>query len=187
MKFLILIVLVSSIYAKDKNIFLDTQMTIPFFGIGKEIDSVGDHNTYSSPSLFLGVALGYSINLADELVLDPSLGFNFNSNDILSINPNIFTYDYYDMTLPLMYHKKGFKGGVFFKYMLMPSMEMGGRLQEKIKLENQSAYTLGIKIVTRSWFFSYEYLLNGKYYADDKRSYMDIEGSRLSIGLRNTF
>ena len=66
MKFLIILLCVGSIYAKDNNAFLDTEVSVPFFGIAKERDSVGDENTYSSPTMFLGVSLGYSFGRASQ-------------------------------------------------------------------------------------------------------------------------
>jgi len=99
-----------------------------------------------------------------------------------------YTYNYSDVTLPILYKKKGFKGGFFFRYMNIDTIKWGNsEYGSDRQFKNKNPYTLGIKIVTRSWFYSYEYLLNGKYSTDNGRGKIDIEGSRLSIGLRVVF
>ena len=185
----ILILLISNIYAKDKNIFLDTKIDFPFIGEGSYNEGIGSSESlYSTPRIFLGVALGYSFRLNNKLLFEPSIGYSFNSGDSLSILGGGYTYNYSDVTLPIMYRKKGFKGGFFFKYMNIPSISWGSQeYANNIEFKDKNAYTLGVKLVTRSWFCSYEYLLNGKYSIDKGRAKIDIEGGRISIGLRNTF
>jgi hypothetical protein len=187
MKFLIILLFIVNIYAKNNNIFLDTEVSVPFFGIAKEIDGEGDENTYSFPTMFLGVSLGYSFKVNKEWYLEPSTGFHINSGSIFNSRNWVVNYDYYDVTLPLMYYKRGIKKGVFLKYIGIPSFEYGGNLKEKIQIKNEKAYAIGVKLDMKSLFFTYEYIFNGIYYAEDKVSYVDIEGSRLSIGIRRSF
>ena len=184
---IILFFLIVNINAKDNNIFLDSEISIPFYGIAKEIDTQGDENIYSSPTMFLGISLGYSWKLNDKWYIEPSTGFNINSGGIWSSQNFIIDYNYYHITLPLMYSKRGIKKGVFLKYIGIPSLEFGGNLKDKIKMKNRKAYAVGAKFDWKSFFFRYEYIFNGIYYSKDKISYADIEGSRISIGLRRSF
>ena len=187
MKFLIIVLFVVNIYAKDNNIFLDTKFTIPISGTSKFIEDTRNE-TAKSPLAFFGVSLGYSIELIENYILEPSLGFVFNTDDVIDGKGRNFNYNYYDFTLPLMYHKKGFKGGVFMRYMKILSFEVSDFYNERTELlKNRDAYSIGLKAVTNSWFISYEYLFSGKYSSVDKLTTVDIEGSRISIGLRNTF
>jgi hypothetical protein len=187
MKFLILLLFIVNIYGKDNNIFLDTEISIPFFGTAKEIDREGDENTYSSPTMFLGVSLGYSIKLNKKWYIEPSIGVSINSGSISNAKNSVFNYDYYDVMLPIMYYKRGIKKGIFLKYIGIPSFEYGGNLKEKIQIKNEKAYALGAKFDMKNLFFTYEYIFNAIYYAKDKVSYIDIEGSRISIGIRRSF
>jgi len=194
MKFLIILLLVIVSYAEEHNIFLDAEISVPFYGIAKEIDIVGDENSYDSPTFFLGIALGYSLQLNNRWLLEPSIGFHINSggsildiDNMYSSTASIFDYDYYNATLPLMYYNKGTKKGIFFKYIGIPSLEYGGNLKEKIVIKNKHAYAVGAKYYIGNLFFTYEYVFNGKYYYKDNVSYVDIEGSRISIGIRRNF
>ena len=89
MKVLILILLISNIYAKDKNIFFDAKIDLPFRGEGSYNNGSGSSETiYSTPRIFLGVSLGYSFRLNYKWLFEPSIGYSFNSGDSLSImNP----------------------------------------------------------------------------------------------------
>lgn len=190
MKFLILMLLVSNIYAKDKNIFLDTQLTFPFSGTAHYIYQNDSTDSSTIPLMFLGVSVGYSLKFTDEYLLEPSLGYNFSSKDVFLVQGSTFTSDYLDVTLPLMYSIKDFKGGVYIKYMRIDTIDVFDFYNERINLfENKDAYALGMKAVMSNWFITYEYVINGKYTSTDtnKKSTVNIEGSRISIGLRNTF
>lgn len=189
MKILILLLVISNVYAKNKNIFFDAKIDLPIVGEGIYKDNFGSSETqYSTPKVFLGISLGYSVQFSDEWIFEPSVGYSFNSGNSSSLVGGGYIYDYADITLPIMYSKKGFKGGLFFKYIDIPSIEWGSQENgDYIEFKDKNAYTLGIKIVTRSWFYSYEYLLNGKYLTGKGQAKIDIEGSRISIGLRKTF
>jgi len=191
MRLLVIIFLITNIYAKDKNIFLDTKLDIPFFGKGIDNDGYGSSKSlYYTSNAFLGVSLGYSIKLHNEWVFEPSIGYTFSADDSLSFfDGKTFTYNYSDITLPFMYKKKGFKGGLFFRYINIDTIEWGDKEYDEsdMKFKNKNPYTLGLKVVTRSWFYTYEYLFNGKYSRDEGRANVDIEGSRISIGLRVSF
>lgn len=186
MKLLVLLLLLTSVHGRS-NIFLDTKFTIPLSGTSKLIEDTRSE-TAKSPLAFFGVSLGYSIELIENYILEPSLGFSFHTEGVFDGKGRNFNYNYYDFTLPLMYHKKGFKGGVLMRYMKIPSFEVSDFYNERIELlKNRDAYSIGLKAVTSSWFVSYEYLFDGQYSSVDKLTTVDIEGSRISIGLRNTF
>lgn len=187
MKLLIILLLLTDVYAEKKSIFLDTKFTIPLSGTAKFIENTKSE-TAKSPLAFLGVSLGYSIELIEDYTLEPSLGFSFNTEGVIDGKGRNFNYNYYDFTLPIMYHKKGFKGGIFMRYMKIPSFEVSDFYNERTELlKNRDAYSIGLKAVTSSWFVSYEYLFNGKYSSVDKTTTIDIEGSCISIGIRNSF
>ncbi|KIM06758.1 MAG: hypothetical protein KU29_08130 [Sulfurovum sp. FS06-10] len=188
LKFLILILLVSNIYAKDKNIFLDTEFTIPLSGMAYFPDANKNETSTASPLFFLGVSLGYSLKITDNYILEPSVGYHFSSKDFIFYEGTSFSYNYYDITLPLMYEVKGFKGGVYAKYEKIPSIEISDFYGERTLLfEDKDAYSLGVKAIFQSWFISYEYLFHGNYISMDEKNKVNIEGSHFSIGLRNTF
>ncbi|CAA6817067.1 MAG: Unknown protein [uncultured Sulfurovum sp.] len=177
----------TNVYAKDNNVFLDTKFTVPLSGTSKFIEDARNE-TAKSPLAFFGVSLGYSIELIEDYTLEPSLGYFINTEGIIDGKNRNFNYNYYDFTLPIMYYKKGFKGGIFMRYMKIPSFEVSDFYNERAELlKDKDAYSIGLKAVTSSWFISYEYLFNGKYSSVDKLITVDIEGSRISVGLRNTF
>jgi len=187
MKFLIILLLLTNVYAKKKNIFLDTKFTVPLSGTARFIEE-NKFETAKPPLAFLGVSLGYSIELIEDYTLEPSIGYSFNTEGVIDGKNRNYNYNYYDITLPIMYHKKGFEGGVFMRYIKIPSFEVSNFYNERTELlKNKDAYSIGVKAVTRSWFVSYEYLFNGKYLSVEKATTVDIEGSQISIGLRNTF
>jgi hypothetical protein len=179
----------SNLYAKDKNIFFDAKIDLPFGGEGVYSDGIGStKDIYETPRAFLGVALGYSFKLTNRWLLEPSIGYNFSSGDSMSLIGGDYLYNYLDMTLPIMYKKKGIKGGVYLKYIDIPSITWGNHeYGDYIEFVNNNAYALGMKVVTRSWFFSYEYLFKGKYSVDYEQAKINIEGSRISIGIRSEF
>lgn len=188
MRFLIILIFITNLFAKDKSIFLDAEVTIPFSGIAYSSKIPTNDRIANSPTLFMGVSVGYSFNMVENYFLEPSIGYHFSATDIFYETDNGFNYNYYDFTLPIMYHKKGFKGGIFMRYMKIPSFEVSNFYNERTELlKNKDAYSIGVKAVTSSWFVSYEYLFDGKYSSVDKTTTVDIEGSRISIGLRNTF
>ena len=55
--------LVSNIYAKDKNIFLDTEFSIPLSGMAYTPDINRNETSTASPLVFLGISLGYILLL----------------------------------------------------------------------------------------------------------------------------
>ena len=200
LRYLFILLIITNLSAKEKNIFFDVRLEVPLFGIGTFNDGYGStEDEYSTP-YFLGIGLGYTFNINDEWAVEPSVGYSFNTGGKLPyVSYSAFNYNYSDITLPIMYKKKGFKGGLFFKYMNIESIKWGddNRISSingvvlgednRVEFKNKNPFTIGAKIVTRSWFYSYEYLFNGKYTTDNGRAKVDIEGSRISIGIRNTF
>ncbi|HIP50663.1 MAG TPA: hypothetical protein EYG94_01130 [Campylobacterales bacterium] len=196
--FIILLLLFTSLSAKEKNIFFDARFEVPLFGEGTANNSYGNSEGEYSTPLFLGVSLGYIFNINEEWAIEPSVGYSFNTGSTL-FSQNAFEYNYSDITIPLMYKKKGFKGGFFFKYMNIKKLKLdtftsynitNGSITEEyneVSFKNKNPFTIGVKIVTGSWFYGYEYLFNGKYTTDNGRASVDIEGSRISVGIRNTF
>jgi len=200
LRYFLMLFLVTNLFAKEKNIFFDVNFEVPLFGIGTFNDGYGStEDEYFSP-FFLGLGLGYTFNINDDWAVEPSVGYSFNTDTrIPDIGNETFRYNYSNITLPIMYKKKGFKGGVFFKQMYIDSIKWGedyriGYIEDtlvgvdnRLEFKDKHPFTLGIKVVTKSWFYSYEYLFDGKYTTDNGRAKIDLEGSRISIGIRNTF
>lgn len=202
---ILLLCLKLSVYAKDKNIFLDVDFTFPLSGKAQvtsvnsqnsnsnNIDliwlSYDEQNSYTNPFLFLGVSLGYVVNISDQFALEPSGGYNFNApNDLFLTKNDDLIYNYYHAQLAGMYHKKDFKGGLYIKRIYIPSIDIQNYDKNTNTIfKNQQAYGVGAKIVLKSWFVFYEYITDAKYVSDDQRKSVNLNGHRIGIGLRKSF
>ncbi|MBD3807890.1 MAG: hypothetical protein IE880_04140 [Epsilonproteobacteria bacterium] len=125
-------------------------------------------------------------------MIEPSIGMTFNSGDALQIVGKNYLYDYYDVSLPLMYMQDKVGVGFFIKYLHIPSIEFPKINAEKgeidsVHFENKEAYTIGIKGIAGPYFIFYEYLFHGKYHMDYHNTKVDIGGSRIGIGIRQNF
>lgn len=162
---ILLLCLKLSVYAKDKNIFLDVDFTFPLSGKAQvtsvnspnsNFDNTGtiwlsydEQNSYTNPLLFLGVSLGYIANIADQFALESSGGYNFNAPNDLFLNiDDELMYNYYHVQFAGMYHKKDFKGGLYIKKIYIPSIDIQNYDKNTNTIfKNQQAYGVGAKIV----------------------------------------
>jgi hypothetical protein len=188
----IIIILLLTIYLQAKeNLFFDGQLSIPFAGKLTQEYVYSDDVKYYSPNFFLNLSCGYILEVYPQYTIEPSIGVTFDSGDALQILGKNYSYDYYDITLPFMYVNGKTEIGIFAKYLHIPSIEFPKKDDESridsVKFENKDAYSVGIKGIAGEYFVFYEYLFHGKYEMDYHSTKVNIEGSRIGIGIRKKF
>ena len=187
----IIIILLLTIYLEAKgNLFFDVNLLTSFSGNltqGYNNDDV----EYYSPNFFLNLSCGYIFEIYPQYTIEPSIGFTFDSGDALQILGKNYSYDYYDVTFSFMYVDGKTEIGIFAKYLHIPYIEFPEKDDERgmdnIKFENRNAYSFGIKGIAGEYFVFYEYLFYGKYKMDYHNTKVNIEGSRIGIGIRKKF
>jgi hypothetical protein len=192
---LILNLLTYQIYANE--LFTDFTIGASLFSNISEYeisysDSSKDVHSSEVGSTRTNIGIGYSYDLSNKMVFQPTLGFGSLNTYMNELNINKI----YSLELPLLFQKDNNKYGFFVKYNYLTNISME-LMHDKIKLNNQSNLSLGFKTIFENknidFILAYEYMLPGIYeqniIKDNEQIHtkFDIEGSYITLGARFRF